>query len=452
MEPPTDKPTVIRTIKLYPKQKAFISSNALFRGFGAGIGAGKSYIGAYDMIRRAKPGRLYMVAAPTYTLMADASFRSAMEVARSLGLIAKSAAGSMPYIRLTTGAEILFRSTHDPEMLRGPNLSGVWMDEASLMTQDAFDILIGRLREGGELGWLTATFTPKGKAHWTYKKFGMNNPDTEFFHATTDDNPFLPAKFYETRRKQYSAQQAEQELGGVFLDGAGNHFMPGGWTRYIDIEDGSLAVGSNPRMVTTRSQYIVIIGLDWAMGKKKKGIAAEFADEDGLKGDFTAFVVAALTDDGKLFILEVVNRRIRLEENAPALNELCSKWKPTIVAGDDDMLSETMLLDCRRYKFIPEIRRLPIAGKDKRVRATAAIIHGENGRIYLPQGTRTKTYPWLEAFMDQLSSFTGIDDPNDDQVDALGIVGRLADELKGDGREEPMPDVLIEGRNLFGGW
>ncbi len=57
------------------------------------------------------------------------------------------------------------------------------MDEASLSKQEAYDILIGRLREGGEQGWLSATFTPKGKTHWTYKKFGTGQPDTELIHA-----------------------------------------------------------------------------------------------------------------------------------------------------------------------------------------------------------------------------------------------------------------------------
>jgi predicted phage terminase large subunit-like protein len=191
------------------------------------------------------------------------------------------------------------------------------------------------------------------------------------------------------------------------------------------------------------------------MGKKKKEkkkTANEFLDDDGMKGDFTSFVVCALTEDGLLFILDVVNARMKLEDNAPGLARLCRKWKPLIVAGDDDMLSSTMLLDCRRYRDIPEIRCLPISGRDKLTRAQAAIIHGENERILLPEETRTHKYPWLEPFMDQLSSFTGIDDEHDDMVDSLGILGRLADELKGDGRQMPMPDVLMPVTDRFAPW
>src|SRR5207302_3779366 len=118
-------------------------------------------------------GRLYLVVAPTYGMLSDSSFRTFLSLAQELGIVG---AGEVkrsppPAIRLATGAEVLFRSADDPDRLRGPNLSGIWMDEASLMSLDAFNVAIGRLREGGEQGWLSSTFTPKGRGHWTYETF-----------------------------------------------------------------------------------------------------------------------------------------------------------------------------------------------------------------------------------------------------------------------------------------
>jgi hypothetical protein len=78
---------------------------------------------------------------------------------------------------------VLFRSADEPDRLRGPNLSGAWRDEASLVSVDAFNTLIGRLRESGEQGWLTATFTPRGRAHSTFATFATGRPDTALFHA-----------------------------------------------------------------------------------------------------------------------------------------------------------------------------------------------------------------------------------------------------------------------------
>lgn len=442
-----------KSVKLYDKQQAFKKSNVLFRAFAAGVGSGKSWIGAYDMICRAKPGRLYMVVAPTYTLMSDASFRSMEKMVIDLDLAYPGdiKRGRPPSIKLKTGAEVLFRSGDEPDMLRGPNLSGVWMDEASLMKQDVFDVLIGRLREGGELGWLSATFTPKGKTHWTYKKFAnLNDSDVEMFHASTDESPFLPENFFESRRRQYTSKQSDQELRGQFLDDGGNHFCPRAWPRYWHNAQNaySTKLHNRGRQVHLKDECVTIIGFDLALNKPNRKKLKEVTED---KTDFCAFVVADLTRDGNLLILDCVNERIRLEGKGPALSQLCRRWRPDIVATDDDMIAESMRLEFRRYRDIPEVKIIPIGSKNKVERATAAIIRGENGLIYLPEKSSTgKDEEWLEVFVDCLSTFNGVDDEFDDVPDAMGIVGRIADQLKGDGREHPLPEVLIGAPDVFG--
>jgi phage terminase large subunit-like protein len=205
-----------------------------------------------------------------------------------------------------------------------------------------------------------------------------------------------------------------------------------GWPIYTNLGDAFAIPRGISREIILHTDCTIIIFVDWAMGKKKES-------------DFTAMVVAALTLCGKLLILDCVNERIRLEDNGRRLNELCQQYRPHIVAGDDDMLAEAMVLECRRHRWIPEIRRLPISGKAKIIRAQAGIIRGENGLIYLPASAS-----WLDMTMDALSSFTGIDDEHDDIADGFGGLGRIADDLKGDGREEPMPTIFEPARNLFG--
>ena len=449
-----------REFSLYPKQLQFRENQSLFRAFAAGIGSGKSKIGAYDLICRAKPNRLYLVVAPTYGLMHDASFRTFEEVAQSLGLIVPGsiARGTMPHMKIFVNggiAEIIFRSTENFEMLRGANLSGIWWDEASISKEGAYYILIGRLREGGELGWMTLTFTPKGKASWTYKEFCTGKPDTWFIRAKTSDNPFLADDFYRTRASKMSEKMRKQELDGLDLDDGGNWFNPGTWPRYYDIAQGyAIPLGNRIRKTYHWNDCTRIITLDWALNKVKRSAEAMAKRLTEDKTDFNAFVVCDLTRDGNLIILDCVNERIPMEGKAPALAALCRRWRPFIVAADDDMLSETLQLDVRRYKDIPEIRTLPIAGKGKVERATASIIRGENGLIYLPENPIKEDgsfkYPWIETFTDSVASFTGIDDEHDDIVDALGIQGRLADELKGTGGQEAVPEVLTPGQNLYG--
>ena len=217
-------PTIRQTIRLHRLQQAFRQSDSLFRGFVGGRGAGKSWVGAYDLLRRAKPGRLYLVGAPTFPMLRDATWRSLVALAAQLRCLQKLN-NSEPSLKLGNGAEILGRSADNPERFRGPNLSGLWLDEASQVEQAAFDIGLACLREGGEQGWFSATFTPRGKQHWTYEVFGQTDaegqpqrPNTALFKARTRDNPFLPSAFYDNVKQQYSSALAAQELEGEFTD------------------------------------------------------------------------------------------------------------------------------------------------------------------------------------------------------------------------------------------
>jgi hypothetical protein len=76
--------TVRRKFQLYPTQAAFRRSDALFRGFVGGRGAGKSKCGAFDLLRRLRPGGTFLVASPTGVLMQDTTFPTFREVARQL--------------------------------------------------------------------------------------------------------------------------------------------------------------------------------------------------------------------------------------------------------------------------------------------------------------------------------------------------------------------------------
>jgi hypothetical protein len=453
---------VDKTVRVYPKQLQFLESRALLRAFVGGIGSGKSFIGALDMVRRSKPGRLYLVTAPTYPMLSDATFRSMDGLARELGVVGPgdSKVSPPPSIKLRTGAEVLFRSTDNPEMLRGPNLSGVWMDEASLSRQEAFDILIGRLREGGEQGWLTATFTPKGRVHWTYKTFGTGQPDTELIHAQSEENPFLPKTFVANVRKRYTGQQAKQELGGIFVEGGGNHYYPHMWPRYEDTGDAYRIKVGNRWHHYRKAECSRLLTLDWAMGKPKndaRSITIRATGMEELRGDRTAFVVADLTEDGLLLFLDCVNERIPMGHNAPRLAEMCRRWRPIVVAGDDDNLSETMLLETRRYRDIPMTKPMSIGGRNKLVRSQAAIVRAERGMMYLPEltGRRLEGYPstydhpnedWVEELSDQLASFTGADGEQDDIADAVSILGRLADEfVPGEDAQDQDPVAGVGG-------
>lgn len=219
-------------IPLHKAQYGFVQCPKPYVGFVGGRGSGKSFAGAVRMMVQSdeSPG-LYAIYAPTYPLLRDSTLRSFLGVARPYITDHNKSEG---LITLANGVEVITRSLDDPEHGRGPNLSGAWVDEASLVGRDAFDIVIGSLREGGRQGWLAATFTPKGRTHWTYDVFGKGDTDSaQLFHATTGDNPFLPATFAGTLRNQYTSAYAAQEIEGQFVDLAGE-VAKREWFRIVD--------------------------------------------------------------------------------------------------------------------------------------------------------------------------------------------------------------------------
>jgi len=381
-----------RTIRLHPAQRDFLKSDALFRAFCGGIGSGKSWAGSYDLIRRAKPGRLYLVCAPTYGQLADSTFRSFVSLAEQLGIAAPGdiKRSPPPSIRLKTGAEVLFRSGDEPDRLRGPNLSGVWLDEASLMPLDVFTVAIGRLREEGEQGWLSATFTPKGRQHWTFETFATGRPNTALYRARTTDNPFLPPGFHDTVRGQYTSTLAAQELEGEFLDAGGLLFR--------------------------RSWFPLVDAAPAGLNCVRAWDLAATAPKEGKDPDFTAGVLLGRRGNaGDFFVLDVQRTRDTPQGVERLVQHTAARdGRGTAVAMEQEPGSAGVALVDRYARLLAGY---PFKGErstgDKMTRALPLAASVEAGLVKLVRGR------WVEAFLDELEIFPLGD--HDDQVDATSL-------------------------------
>jgi predicted phage terminase large subunit-like protein len=378
-------PTLRQTIDLHRAQAAFCHSPALYRGFVGGRGAGKSFVGAYDLLRRAKPGRLYGVYAPSYPMMRDSSQRSFMVLARRLAFL-KDFRKADGIAVLGNGAEVLFRSLDDPERARGPNLSGAWVDEASLVAQESFDIIIAALREGGEQGWLSATFTPKGKSHWTYATFGMGQPDTALFRSRTSDNPFLPAGFATTIGQQYTSQLAAQELAGEFIDLEGA-LAKREWFPLVD------AVPAQATRVRA-----------WDFAATLKSVGA--ADPDYLAG------VKLASLDGVFYVEHVIRQRVGPGEVAPVLQQTASTdGRGVSIALEQEPGSAGKIFTGGMIRALVgwPIAAYPASG-DKVTRAMPFLAQAQAGNVRLVRGR------WNAEYLDEMAAFPV--GGHDDQVDA----------------------------------
>ena len=341
------------------------------------------------MLARARRGRTYLIASPTGTLLHDTTFPTFKALAQETGLwgpvtidfslpevvltpTGQSEVKLVPYptVRLTTGATVRFRSAHDPDKLRGPNLSGAWLDEASLMAEEAYNIAIACLREGGEQGWLGSTFTPKGFGHWTYSAFGSGKPHTEIVHADTRENPFNPPGFRDTLATQYSPQRQRQELGGEFvsLDGAewpAEYFHPGIWAD------------------TWPTHFKVsALALDPALGHGERGRPPP-QGRPAAPGCYAAFAFVGLDLAGTLWVDAWLDQSWDAKALVDQSFQLCAQMRPGAFSvetnGGQEFLAELILNECRNRRVVLPLHAIH-NHEDKEVR-----IRGKVGP-FLAQG------------------------------------------------------------------
>lgn len=367
---------------MHQAQYDFSHSDVQCRGFVGGRGAGKSWTGAYDLLTRAKPRRLYYAIAPTYTMLKDASLRTFIDLGMQLHFIA-NVNRSDYRILLGNRAEVLFRSADEPERMRGPNLSGAWLDEASLMHEDVYNLIIPALREGGEQGWISATFTPKGRQHWTYRVFGTNRPNTELFHAKTADNPFLPNTFQDAIAAQYTSHLQAQELEGLFIDQLDGAL----WRReWID----------GPRVAVEPQLSRVVVAIDPA--------ATHGADSDE-----TGICVAGLGDDGEYYVLHCQGYRLSPHGWASRALDLYDEHQADRIIAERNQGGEMVESTLRMVRADAPVRTI-VASRGKAVRAEPVAALYEQGRVH--------HVGRLDALEEQMVVFP-VACEHDDMVDAL---------------------------------
>lgn len=276
-----------------PKQYEFLTSPAHFAAFIAGIGSGKTTTGTHRGVRAAfgqignetiPTPNTGMVCAPTYDMINLIVVPSYFEVLGGLekdGGLIRDYNKSEKIFTLVNGSKIVFRSTDNPERLRGPNLSWIHLDEAALMTEDVWKILFGRIRAHGKFGYIWLTSTPAGR-NWIYQRWVQDRRNSyHLVQMHTFENIFLHPDFIKELAEEYAGDYAKQELGGAFVAFKGLIYPEFNPDRHIFTETD-----------LQRYQYAVA-GVDW--GFASPGV----------------ILVAGVDGDGRIDVLheEYVKRR-----------------------------------------------------------------------------------------------------------------------------------------------
>lgn len=392
-------------LDLTPPQDAFLSSPAATKGFVAGRGAGKTTAGALNLLIRAMEvddglPRLYAAYSPTYSMMRDVALRAILDWGEQLRCILQVNHSDLR-IRLSNGSEIICRSAEPLDRVRGLNLSGVWLDEASYMDERFYLALIGALREHGERGWLAATFTPRGKVHWTYKRF-VEREAFSLVHAATSSNVFLPPQYEAELRDQYPSSFAKQELDGLFIDTEGALFKAE-WFGPESIADAA------PLSLIRWVRY-------WDLAASLR-----------TTGDYTASIAGAMDEQGVLWLRDMVRGKWEWpEQRAIMARTMLAERDITAEQGIEQALHGLAALqDLSRD---PSLMGVPIRGivvdKDKLSRALPVAALAERGKIRLVRG------PWIQSMIDELTTFGTDNSEHDDQVDAVSGVYRMLSGLR----------------------
>lgn len=316
-------------------------------------------------------GSIGMMIAPTYPMLKDALLRTFIEMARPLITEFNK---SDYHVKLRNGSEVIFRSADNPDRLRGPNLGWFALDEAALMTREALDIMLGRLRLMPGNAWLTTT--PRGRNHWLYDFVSAQGEGVEIVRAGTADNPFLPKDFIAMLERQYTGDFLRQELLGEFIEMGGAVFSD---AFYYD------------ELPTTG--YREAWGVDWAYTASSRA-------------DYSVALQGRVYDD-TLYLTDMVRQQSEVPAFLAALKARNVTRVTSYMSGTEKAIEQFLGREGL------QVNRLNATG-DKFTRAQPSAAAWNTGRILLPRNA-----PWVQPLLSELLGFTGVGDAHDDIVDAL---------------------------------
>jgi predicted phage terminase large subunit-like protein len=159
-------------------------------------------------------------------------------------------------------------------------------------------------------------------------------------------------------------------------------------------------------------------------------------------GDYTVHAVVGIDPDGRMHLLDIWRKQAASDEWVEAWCDLVCKWKPMgwaeeqgqIKAGVGPFL-EKRARERQAYCFREQF---PTRG-DKAVRAQSI-----RGRMAMEGLFIRPDAPWKAEFISECLRFpAGV---HDDQVDALGLIGQLLDQmLSGEVPKAPKPNANNSG-------
>jgi PBSX family phage terminase large subunit len=240
-------------ISLTQKQAEFLTSTNFATLFAAGVGSGKSFIGSHWAKEKiiSEPKSRGFIAANTYNQLRNATLATFFGVLDEHNF--KYRYNQQRNIIDVNGTIIYAYSLDNYQNIRGIEIGWGWLDETRDTPREAFDVVLGRLRDKrAKKLELRLTSSPCGY-NWLYDYFAGPNKKSGYHmvQGSTFDNPYLPPSYVESLRESYDDKMYQQEVLGQFVTtGVGQVYYSFNRTRNVR------AVGMDPK-------YPLMIGMDF---------------------------------------------------------------------------------------------------------------------------------------------------------------------------------------------
>jgi phage terminase large subunit len=197
----------------------FLTAKEKYALFCGGLGSGKTHGGAaWSMLMTNQhPKTKGLITANSYSQLKKATLPKFFEVLdeNEIEYKYKSQEGI-----IDVGGTLVYAiSMENYDLLRGIEVGWAWSDECAFYREEAFNVLIGRIRDkNGPCQW-KGTTTPNG-FNWLYSKF-VEKPlprSRVIYSRTTDNTANLTDTYVTTLRSSYDTRLAQQELDGQFVN------------------------------------------------------------------------------------------------------------------------------------------------------------------------------------------------------------------------------------------
>lgn len=206
------------SIELFDKQTEGLESEARILGYIGGIQSGKTTIGGVkmriDIDRYRKPDDTFIVAAPDYKTLNQATLPKFLKMAKGLGRYNKSDAE----FKVHNGGTVYMRTATHPESLEGiSNVRSVWCDEAGRVSRYFWENLEGRAARTQCPIYLTTTPYALNWLSEMHKDWKTGKrKDVHFVELRSIDSPYFPKEEYERQKKLLDPRRFRMKFMGAF--------------------------------------------------------------------------------------------------------------------------------------------------------------------------------------------------------------------------------------------